>query len=210
MKFFVDTANIDEIREAAALGLLDGVTTNPSLIAKTGRKFREVVDEICAAVDGPVSLEVVARACQNILCGHAATRNLRLSVAIDPHLPAVRGDERAIKQVLLNLLSNAIKFTDPGGKVAITGMRVSDGTVVLRVADTGVGIPPEQITEIFKPFRHADSAVRRSGQGAGLGLSISRKLIELHGGRLDIKSALARGTTASISFPAERAIRAAS
>lgn len=60
MKFFVDTANIEEIREAAALGLLDGVTTNPSLIAKTGRKFREVVEEICAAVEGPVSLEVVA------------------------------------------------------------------------------------------------------------------------------------------------------
>jgi transaldolase len=60
MKFFVDTANIDEIREAAALGLLDGVTTNPSLIAKTGRKFREVVEEICAAVEGPVSLEVVS------------------------------------------------------------------------------------------------------------------------------------------------------
>jgi transaldolase len=59
MKFFVDTANVNEIREAAALGLLDGVTTNPSLIAKTGRKFREVVQEICAAVDGPVSLEVV-------------------------------------------------------------------------------------------------------------------------------------------------------
>jgi transaldolase len=60
MKFFLDTANIDEIREAAALGLLDGVTTNPSLIAKTGRKFRDVVEEICAAVPGPVSLEVVA------------------------------------------------------------------------------------------------------------------------------------------------------
>jgi transaldolase len=60
MKFFLDTANIDEIREAAALGLLDGVTTNPSLVAKTGRKFRECVEEICAAVDGPVSLEVVS------------------------------------------------------------------------------------------------------------------------------------------------------
>src|SRR3954465_9338445 len=60
MKFFLDTANIEEIREGAALGFLDGVTTNPSLIAKTGRKFREVVDEICAAVEGPVSLEVVA------------------------------------------------------------------------------------------------------------------------------------------------------
>jgi transaldolase len=60
MKFFVDTANIEEIREAAALGLLDGVTTNPSLVAKTGRKFREVVEEICAAVEGPVSLEVVS------------------------------------------------------------------------------------------------------------------------------------------------------
>jgi transaldolase len=60
MKFFVDTANIEEIRESAALGLLDGVTTNPSLVAKTGRPFREVVEEICAEVDGPVSLEVIA------------------------------------------------------------------------------------------------------------------------------------------------------
>jgi transaldolase len=60
MKFFIDTANIEEIREAAALGFLDGVTTNPSLVSKTGRKFRDVVEEICAAVDGPVSLEVVA------------------------------------------------------------------------------------------------------------------------------------------------------
>ncbi|HVY62766.1 MAG TPA: fructose-6-phosphate aldolase [Planctomycetota bacterium] len=60
MKFFLDTANVAEIREAAQLGFLDGVTTNPSLVAKTGRKFREVVEEICAAVEGPVSLEVVA------------------------------------------------------------------------------------------------------------------------------------------------------
>ncbi len=95
MKFFLDTANIDEIREAAALGLLDGVTTNPSLVAKTGRKFREVVEEICAAVEGPVSLEVVATEFEPML---AEARELaRIAKNVVVKCPLTRDGLKATK-----------------------------------------------------------------------------------------------------------------
>lgn len=107
--------------------------------------------------------------------------------------------------MLLNLLTNAIKYTSSGGTVTVTA-RSHPGGVDLVVADTGCGIPEAMMAKIFEPFQRADSMVTREVEGSGLGLSISRHFMEMHGGRLLIESRLGAGTVVTARFPAERAV----
>jgi signal transduction histidine kinase len=106
-----------------------------------------------------------------------------------------------MKQVLLNLLSNAIKFTPPGGKLTLSARQSEDGGLVLRVADTGIGIAADELALVCEPFHQADATLARKHEGTGLGLSISRRLAEMHGGRLEIASTPGEGTTVSIHLP---------
>jgi signal transduction histidine kinase len=110
-------------------------------------------------------------------------------------------DERKFKQVLLNLLSNAIKFTPEGGRVAVTAV-LADGNVEIAVADTGIGIAPEDQEAIFEEFRQVGSDYARKREGTGLGLTLARKFVELHGGRIWVKSELGKGSTFAFSLPA--------
>ncbi|MEI6986268.1 MAG: ATP-binding protein [Rhodospirillaceae bacterium] len=109
-------------------------------------------------------------------------------------------DERAVKQILFNLISNAIKFSRKGGTVTIETMAAHDGFDV-SVSDTGIGIPADQIDRIFLPFEQIDNRYSRSENGTGLGLSVVRGLVDLHGGRLSIHSVVGSGTVISIHFP---------
>src|ERR1041385_3493699 len=106
--------------------------------------------------------------------------------------------------MLLNILSNAIKFTGPGGSIEITA-ELGDG-MQLTVRDTGVGIKPEDIARIMTPFGQVASVYSRNHQGAGLGLTLTRALVERHGGRLSLESAHGVGTTVRLWFPAERVV----
>jgi signal transduction histidine kinase len=130
----------------------------------------------------------------------AARRTIALGVGIDAGLGAVKGDERKIKQVLLNLLSNAIKFTPEGGRVEVLAKPVA-GRVEISVSDTGIGIAPEDQEAVFDEFRQVgtDSATKR--EGTGLGLTLARRFVELHGGRLWVKSAPGQGSTFTLSLP---------
>ncbi|HEX6958606.1 MAG TPA: ATP-binding protein [Ferrovibrio sp.] len=141
--------------------------------------------------------------CLTIVKGRAQEARLMLANDVADDLPAIRVDARAIKQVLLNLLSNAIKFTPAGGQVRIGGRRDADGSMVIQVSDTGIGIPPEFLPRIFEPFWQGDPNIRRDGEGTGLGLAISRKFVELHGGSLVLESRENAGTTATIRLPSE-------
>jgi signal transduction histidine kinase len=116
----------------------------------------------------------------------------------------MRGDRRALRQVMLNLVSNALKFTPGGGRVTVALDLPEDGTIVLSVADTGIGIAPEAIERIFQPFHQADATITRRYGGTGLGLAISRALVEAHGGKLSLESVQDRGTTVSVRLPRER------
>jgi PAS domain S-box-containing protein len=147
-------------------------------------------------------LSSVVEDCLTIVKGRAREAQIAIVNEFPHDIPAARFDARAIKQVLLNLLSNAIKFTPPGGQVRIAGLRESDGTLVVSVSDTGIGIRPEYLPRIFEPFWQGDPNISRSGEGSGLGLAISRKFMELHGGTLEIESVENRGTTAVIRLPA--------
>ena len=118
-------------------------------------------------------------------------------------LPTIIADERAVKQVLLNLLSNAVKFTPAGGTVSIAAERHADGGVALVVSDTGPGIAPEDLARLFQPFQQAENTRRNNPEGTGLGLVISRRLMEKHGGALTLESELGQGTRAIAVFPKE-------
>jgi PAS domain S-box-containing protein len=131
---------------------------------------------------------------------------LTLSVEIADGLPSLKVDKRALKQVLLNLLSNAAKFTPRGGAIVLSAGREPDGGISISVADTGIGIAAGDIAKAMEPFGQVDTSLTRRYQGAGLGLPISRSLIELHGGRLDLDSQPGAGTTATVRLPPARVV----
>ena len=111
----------------------------------------------------------------------------------------IRGDERKVKQVLLNLLSNALKFTPEGGRIDARAA-MTDGMAEISVADTGVGIAPEDQEAIFEEFRQVGTADKKV-EGTGLELALSRKFIELHGGRIWVKSQSGEGSTFTFTLP---------
>ena len=129
----------------------------------------------------------------------AAGKKLALKAIVPPDLPPGWGDERRITQVVLNLAGNAIKFTDIG-EISIEA-RAADGAFVVSVSDTGPGISEADQQKIFEEFQQADSSSTRKKSGSGLGLSISRRIVELHGGRLWVESALGEGSTFHFTVP---------
>ena len=115
----------------------------------------------------------------------------------------LRADERKVRQVLLNLLSNAIKFTPEGGRIEVRAVR-ENGAVAVSVSDTGIGIAPEDQEAVFEEFRQVGSSAARQ-QGTGLGLTLCRKFIELHGGKIWVTSALGAGSTFTFRLPVQQA-----
>jgi signal transduction histidine kinase len=136
----------------------------------------------------------------------AEQKGVDLRAEVPSGLPAIMADERALKQVMLNLLSNAVKFTPSGGIVAIRAERRADGGVAVVVADTGLGIAPDDLARLFQPFQQAENTRRHNPEGTGLGLVISRRLMEKHGGTLTLESELGKGTRAIAAFPKEAVI----
>jgi signal transduction histidine kinase len=123
------------------------------------------------------------------------------------HLPPVRADERRLKQVLINLLSNAVKFTPSGGRVSLEARLEPGRGLAIRVRDTGIGMAPEDIPRALEPFGQIDSRLARKYEGTGLGLPLSKALVELHGGKLEIESEQGMGTTVTVLLPPERIVQ---
>ena len=121
-----------------------------------------------------------------------------------PDLPPLHVDPRRLSQALGNLLANALKFTPENGQVRFIARLQPDGSVQLQVQDTGIGMAEETMTAALEPFRQLDGSLARRFEGAGLGLSISKALAELHGGALSLASAEGEGTTVTIMLPASR------
>jgi len=143
-----------------------------------------------------------------VLMQHSITNaQLTLDVQIEPGLPEVLVDTRKLDQVLLNLISNAVKFTPAGGRIRIEGRRGADGGIVLRVADTGIGIAEDELNEVLKPFVQSRDAERRRVQGTGLGLPLADQLVKLHGGTMTLASTRGEGTTVTVSLPPGRVLQ---
>jgi signal transduction histidine kinase len=130
----------------------------------------------------------------------ATEDGVRVAFAADPEVDVVEGDERRIKQVIFNLISNAVKFTPAGGEVGVSATRVN-GEVRVSVADTGPGIAPEDWDRIFEEFQQSETGVGQR-EGTGLGLALSKRFVELHGGRIWLESELGRGSTFTFALPA--------
>ena len=129
----------------------------------------------------------------------ATEKSLDLQFALPPDLPLGRGDERRLTQVVLNLVGNAIKFTD-AGRISIAVVTVGE-TFKVSVTDTGTGIAPENQAKVFEEFKQVDDSSTRKVGGTGLGLAIAKRIIEMHGGRLWVESALGQGSTFSFTVP---------
>ena len=122
----------------------------------------------------------------------ATTHGITVELSVDERLGDFVGDERKIKQILLNLLSNAVKFTPEGGRIEMKA-RQTDGSVEISVSDTGVGIAPEDQSKIFEEFRQVGSDYAHKVEGTGLGLTLAKKFVELHGGKIWVESEVGKG-----------------
>jgi two-component system cell cycle sensor histidine kinase PleC len=142
-------------------------------------------------------------ACLRLVRSKADEGRVSVVANLPDDLPRYHADRRAVKQVLLNLLSNAVKFTLPGGKVTVEATADPDGDLKISVSDTGIGIAPQDLPKIILPFGTLarNASLSRPREGTGLGLPLSKSLIEMHGGRLEIVSELGRGTIATVRFP---------
>ena len=123
-----------------------------------------------------------------------------VSLKVDGALGMFRADERKFKQIMLNLLSNAVKFTPEGGKVSVAAK--SNGSAIeVSVTDTGVGIAPEDQAIVFEEFRQVGRDYTRKAEGTGLGLALTRRFVELHGGAISLSSALGKGSIFTFTLP---------
>ena len=138
----------------------------------------------------------------------AEAAGCELRQEVQANLPLVHCDERAIKQILLNLLSNAIKFTPQGGVVTVFARATADGGVCFGVADTGMGISPDDQQRVFQNFGQGRHDIATADKGTGLGLPIVKGLIEAHGGRIELQSQIGEGTTVLVELPRARVHRA--
>ena len=148
-----------------------------------------------------VDASAVLTTCVVIVTERANQGGVTVSVA-EPMSPLfVWADERKLKQIVLNLISNAVKFTPAGGNVMVRWRRLESGWSRLSVADTGIGIDKDDLERIFQPFIQVDGRLNRKYEGVGLGLPLTRRLVEMHGGTLKIESELGRGTTVTVDLP---------
>jgi signal transduction histidine kinase len=152
---------------------------------------------------GPFSLREALERGVVMVREQATEEGVRVELSAGPEVDVVEGDERRIKQVIFNLLSNAVKFTPTGGEVDVSALRVN-GEVKVSVADTGPGIAPGDHERVFEEFQQTDAGLEQH-EGTGLGLALSKRLVELHGGRIWLESELGKGSTFVFTLPARSA-----
>jgi CheY-like chemotaxis protein/anti-sigma regulatory factor (Ser/Thr protein kinase) len=132
----------------------------------------------------------------------ANKKHLELGLTFDNRVTLIEGDERRLKEILINLLTNAIKFTPEGGKIGLEVVGdVENDAVGFTVWDTGIGIAPENISRVFQPFVQVDSGLARQYTGAGLGLALVRRMVEMHDGRISVTSELGKGSRFTVTLP---------
>ncbi len=155
-----------------------------------------------------IDLNQLMASCRKLLLARAKAASVTLELDRPEGLQPIVADHLRLSQVLLNLLANAVKFTPPGGLVRICAQQSAEEGIVISVADTGVGMRPQDIPIAMTPFRQLEEQLVHHHEGTGLGLPIAKMLVELHGGTLDIKSQPGQGTTVRIRLPKERMMAA--
>ncbi|SNT06132.1 MULTISPECIES: ATP-binding protein [unclassified Azospirillum] len=205
-----------ELQSAEAVGKPMATSAYAGDIIASGRHLLTLINDILDVSKmeaGRVELrericgvEELVRGCERIVRARAMERRLNLVVQVAEGMPPILVDDVKFKQIVLNLLSNAVKFTAPGGTVKlVAGVDPARG-VSVAVSDTGIGIKPDDLAKVFVPFHQVDNVYARSNPGTGLGLTLSKGLTELHGGRLTIDSVFGEGTTVTVNLPPARIV----
>lgn len=181
-------------------------------ILSSARHLLSMVDDILdlsAIEDGkvqidkrPLDLNHLLQECQRPIAKQCERKNQTFTAILPADAPRLAADERAIKQVMLNILSNAVKYTPDGGGITLI-MEEDDTAVQIKIIDTGIGIAEERLDRVTDAFSRAGHEAYNAEKGWGLGLSISKALVELHDGCFRIESELGVGTTVTIKFPKE-------
>ena len=168
-------------------------------LSKIEAGAEELEDEVLDA--GELATTVL-----RVVVQRAEKSGLKIDCCATDELPALRADERKLKQALLNLLVNAIKFTPSGGSVRLDIRCDDEEGYIFEVSDNGIGMAQEDIPTALRQFGQIDSALNRKYEGTGLGLPLTKALVEMHGGRLELESRLGEGTTVTIVLPADRIV----
>ena len=156
--------------------------------------------------EADIDVAEVIHSCLKLVRERARNGGVRLVTEIPEELPALRFDERKLKQILINLLSNAVKFTPASGTVTVKAWFRADSGYVFQVIDTGIGMALEDIPKALSPFGQVDAKLARKYEGTGLGLPLTKSLVEMSSGSMDLQSEVGTGTTVTVRFPKERAI----
>jgi signal transduction histidine kinase len=153
-----------------------------------------------------VAVNGVIQACVALMQPQANRARIIIRTSLAEGVPPVVADPRSLRQILLNLLSNAIKFTNEGGQVIVSTAIAETGEVAIRVRDTGVGMSAQDIETALKPFRQLATSGRDKGEGTGLGLPLTKALVEANRASFSIDSAVNQGTLVKITFPNTRVL----
>ncbi|HEU4340088.1 MAG TPA: HAMP domain-containing sensor histidine kinase, partial [Candidatus Binatia bacterium] len=179
-------------------------------ILSSGRHLLSLINEILdlskveagrmELVLGVFDLPAALENARTFVRERAVRHGITLDLAVDERLGDFVGDERKIKQILLNLLSNAVKFTPEGGRIELTARRADD-SVEISVSDNGIGIAPQDQATIFEEFRQVGGDYTHKKEGTGLGLTLARKFVELHGGKIWVTSEVGKGSAFTFTLP---------
>ena len=183
-------------------------------IRESGQHLLDLINDIldCSKLESgkedlheeDVHIPDMVRSLSRLIQQRAEKHGVELLWELQERPPALRADQRKLKQILVNLLTNAIKFTEAGGQVVLKVWHRADSGYIFQVSDTGIGIALDDIPKALSQFGQIDSALTRQQEGTGLGLPLSKALVELHGGSMDLQSSLGVGTSVTVRFPAER------
>ncbi|WP_176793828.1 ATP-binding protein [Rhodospira trueperi] len=199
----------------------DRVTDYARIIGEAGHHLLTMINDLLdlsraeagrqIIEDEPVNLTTLARDCLSWMRSQPRGDAVTWTPGGVPDGPLwVRGDSRALRRVLLNLLGNALKFTPDGGTVGLVVGHMGDGSVFLEARDTGIGIPADEVESIFQPFRRGKGANVSAREGAGLGLAMTKAMVDLHGGRITVESTVGTGSTFRVLLPRDRVLRSGS
>lgn len=182
-----------------------------SMMERNTQSLIELVNDLLDAAkleSGSLQLELaavefapLAGELRDAMSALAREKEIALTTDVPDRLPPAHADRAKLRRVLVNLLSNALKFTPKGGRVQLRVERAGDERLRISVTDTGVGIPAEDIERLFDKYEQARSRATRSEKGTGLGLYITKQLVELHGGEIDVQSEVGHGSTFSFTLP---------
>ncbi|MDH3232604.1 MAG: HAMP domain-containing histidine kinase [Alphaproteobacteria bacterium] len=216
------TISATEAIQAGILGPVENAKVGDAIadIHDSGRHLLAIVDdvlELSNAALGTVALEesafdpaeLIGEAARSIE-DECAQKGIRLHVMENPGLPQLFADRRLALRMLSNLLSNALKYTNEGGEIRLMAGVAKNGPMTIDIKDTGIGIAPGEIERAMEMFGQVDDELNRRYDGIGVGLPLTKNLIELHGGSVAVDSALGRGTNVRLTFPPERVIAAGS